>query len=95
MSLTHRGLLKPLHSCKIRLCPRHVRPVPAAVLEEVRALVGDVPRRDLLIEYLHRIQDAYGCIDVDRLAALAQLLKLSRAEVFWSLWSLSWPKRGC
>lgn len=61
---------------------RHVRPVPAAVLEEVRSLVGGAPRRDLLVECLHRIQDAHGCIDAERLAALAQLMKLSRAEVF-------------
>ena len=61
---------------------RHVRPVPAAVLEEVRSLVGEAPRRDLLIEYLHRIQDARGCIDAERLAALAQLMKLARAEVY-------------
>ncbi len=61
---------------------RHVRPVSAAVLEEVRSLVGGAPRRDLLIECLHRIQDARGCIDAERLAALAQLMKLSRAEVY-------------
>ncbi|MBK7136054.1 MAG: NAD(P)H-dependent oxidoreductase subunit E [Rhodocyclales bacterium] len=61
---------------------RHVRPVPAAVLEEVRSLVGEVPRRDLLIECLHRIQDAHGHLDAERLAALAQLMKLSRAEVY-------------
>jgi formate dehydrogenase len=61
---------------------RHVRPVSAAVLEEIRALVGETPRRDRLIEYLHRIQDAHGHIDTERLAALAQLMKLSRAEVF-------------
>ncbi|PWB41117.1 MAG: NADH-quinone oxidoreductase subunit F [Rhodocyclales bacterium] len=61
---------------------RHVRPVPAAALEEVRSLVGGAPRRDLLVEYLHRIQDAHGFIDAERLAALAQLMKLSRAEVY-------------
>jgi formate dehydrogenase len=61
---------------------RHVRPVPAAVLEEVRGLVGAAPRRDLLVEYLHRIQDAHGFIDTERLAALAQLMKLARAEVY-------------
>ena len=65
-----------------RMSRRHVRPVPAAVLEEVRSLVGAAPRRDLLIECLHRIQDAHGCIDADRLAALAQLMKLARAEVY-------------
>ncbi|MDT3736844.1 MAG: NAD(P)H-dependent oxidoreductase subunit E [Denitratisoma sp.] len=61
---------------------RHVRPVPAAALEEVRSLVGGAPRRDLLIEYLHRIQDAHGHIDAGHLAALAQLMKLARAEVY-------------
>jgi formate dehydrogenase len=65
-----------------RMSRRHVRPVPAAVLEEVRNLVGGAPRRDLLIECLHRIQDARGCIDAERMAALAQLMKLARAEVY-------------
>ena len=65
-----------------RMSRRHVRPVPAAVLEEVRSLVGEAPRRDLLIECLHRIQDAHGHLDAERLAALAQLMKLSRAEVY-------------
>ena len=33
----------------------------AAGDREIRALLGDAPRRrDLLIEYLHRIQDRYG-----------------------------------
>ncbi len=65
-----------------RMSRRHVRPVPAAVLEEVRSLVGEAPRRDLLVECLHRIQDAHGHLDAERLAALAQLMKLSRAEVY-------------
>jgi formate dehydrogenase len=78
-----RGIVEArsfLHN--LRMSRRHVRPVPAAVLEEVRSLVGGAPRRDLLVECLHRIQDAHGCIDAERLAALAQLMKLSRAEVF-------------
>ncbi len=61
---------------------RHLRPVPAAVQEEIVGLIGPAPRRDLLVEYLHRIQDARGCIDTQRLAALAKALKLSRAEVY-------------
>ena len=65
-----------------RMSRRHVRPIPAAVLEEVRSLLGGSPRRDLLIEYLHRLQDAHGCLDAERLAALAQLMKLARAEVY-------------
>ncbi|MFT5870916.1 MAG: hypothetical protein ACI8TF_003047, partial [Paracoccaceae bacterium] len=34
-----------------------------AALAEVIALLGEQPRRaDLLIEHLHKIQDAYGCL---------------------------------
>ncbi len=41
-------------------------------LEEVRALLGDRPRRrDLLIEHLHLIQDRYGHLSAAHLAALA------------------------
>ncbi|MGH1357752.1 MAG: NAD(P)H-dependent oxidoreductase subunit E [Burkholderiaceae bacterium] len=51
--------------------------------EHLRRLLGDMPRRrDLLIEYLHRIQDHdYGLLAA-MLAALADELKISQAEVF-------------
>ena len=39
-------------------------------------------RKDLLIEHLHAINDRFGQLRSDHLAALAQLLKLSPAEVF-------------
>ncbi len=39
-------------------------------------------RRDLLIEYLHALQDRYGQLRADHLAALAQKMKLSQVEVF-------------
>src|SRR5690349_11816745 len=59
------------------------RPVDAAALEQVRGLLGDAPRRpDLLIEYLHRIQDAYGCLSAAHLVALAQELRLAMTEVY-------------
>ncbi len=52
-------------------------------LNAVRALLGDAPRsRDLLIEHLHRIQDAYRQISTAHLAALADDMQLSLAEVF-------------
>jgi formate dehydrogenase beta subunit len=51
--------------------------------EQVQGLLGDAPRnRDLLIEYLHRIQDTYGQISAAHLAALAYEMKLAFAEVF-------------
>jgi len=39
-------------------------------------------RRDRLIEYLHTIQDAEGCLPQGLLAALAKEMKLSQVEVF-------------
>lgn len=49
---------------------------------ELAALLGDVaPCRDLLIEHLHRIQDATGCLAAHHLAALAEWLDLPIAEV--------------
>ncbi len=59
------------------------RGVDVQALAEVHALLGDAPpRRDLLIEYLHRIQDTYRQLGTPHLAALAQLMRLSQAEVF-------------
>jgi formate dehydrogenase len=50
---------------------------------EVRALLADAPRRrDLLIEFLHRIQDAYGFISVSHVVALAEEMKLAHTEVY-------------
>jgi formate dehydrogenase len=49
----------------------------------VRELLGDAPRRrDLLIEYLHLIQDRYRCLSAPHLVALADELKMALAEVY-------------
>ena len=45
-------------------------------------LGDDAPRRDRLIEYLHRLQDQHRCLFADHLAALAEALGMSRAEVY-------------
>jgi formate dehydrogenase beta subunit len=59
------------------------RAVDPRAQDEVRALLGDAPRRrDLLIEFLHRLQDAHGHISATHLAALAQEMRLSMAEVY-------------
>jgi NADH:ubiquinone oxidoreductase subunit F (NADH-binding)/NADH:ubiquinone oxidoreductase subunit E len=59
------------------------RQVDPKALAEVETLLGDRPlRRDLLIEHLHLIQDRYRQISAAHLAALADLMKLSFAEVF-------------
>src|SRR6185503_6064496 len=59
------------------------RQVDPQAAEEIERLLGDRPRRrDLLIEHLHLIQDTYKQISAAHLAALADEMKLSFAEVF-------------
>ena len=59
------------------------RQVDPAALDRVRALLGEAPRqRDLLIEYLHLIQDASGHLSAAHMAALAHEMKLSQTEVY-------------
>jgi formate dehydrogenase beta subunit len=59
------------------------RQVDPGALHEIEALLGNRPRqRDMLIEYLHLIQDKYRQISAAHLAALAEEMKLSFAEVF-------------
>ena len=62
--------------------PRAARSTRAAA-HEIELLLGDRSRqRDLLIEHLHLIQDKYHQISAAHLAALADEMKLSFAEVF-------------
>src|ERR1700755_701017 len=57
--------------------------IPPKAAEEIALLLGDRPRRrDLLIEYLHLIQDTWHQISAAHLAALADEMKLAFAEVF-------------
>jgi len=59
------------------------RPLDDAALDQVRALLGDRPRRrDLLIEFLHLIQDEYRCLSAAHLRALAEEMKLAQAEIY-------------
>ena len=59
------------------------RQIDDAALAEVQALLGERPRqRDLLIEFLHLIQDEYGALSAAHLRALAHELRLSMAEVW-------------
>jgi formate dehydrogenase beta subunit len=59
------------------------RQVDPTAAHEIELLLGERPRRrDLLIEYLHLIQDKYHQISAAHLAALADEMKLSFAEVF-------------
>jgi len=59
------------------------RQTQAEALQELQSLLGERSRaRDLLIEHLHLIQDAYGHISAPHLAALAEEMKISQSEVF-------------
>ena len=59
------------------------RQLDDAAWTEVQALLGDKPRRrDLLIEFLHLIQDAHGCLSAAHLRALAEEMRMSQAEVY-------------
>ena len=57
-----------------------------AALEEVRALLGEKPadghRRDLLIEHLHLLNDAYRGLHERHLVALSKEMNIPMAEVF-------------
>jgi len=59
------------------------RQTTAAEAEEIRQILGDSPRqRDLLIEYLHTLQDQFGDLSLGRLAALAADMNLPLVEVY-------------
>ena len=59
------------------------RQIDPDAIAEVQALLGDRPRqRDLLIEYLHLIQDAHGHLSARHLMALAGEFNIPQAEVF-------------
>ena len=59
------------------------RQVDDQALADVQALLGDRPRRrDLLIEFLHLIQDLSGHLSVAHLNALAQEMRLAQTEVY-------------
>ena len=50
---------------------------------EIHRLLGDRPRRrDLLIEFLHLIQDEHGHISADHIAALAVEMRIGQAEIY-------------
>lgn len=59
------------------------RSVDLKALAEIKGLLGDSPRRrDLLIEFLHRIQDRYHCISDTHIVALASEMKMASTEVY-------------
>jgi len=65
-----------------RQAPKGRRATPQG-LQQVRELLGSASRqRDLLIEHLHKIQDRFGHLSADHLAALAEEMKLPQTAVY-------------
>ncbi|TLP59263.1 NADH-quinone oxidoreductase subunit F [Parasedimentitalea maritima] len=59
------------------------RQVDDIALGEVQSLLGDNPRRrDLLIEFLHLIQDEYGHLSAAHIRALAEEMRTGQAEIY-------------
>ncbi len=85
--MTERGVIPIAGTGKrqgpnVRSTPKG-RVVDAEAAGDVRALLGDAPRRrDLLVEHLHRIQDARGYLPAAHLVALAAEMALPMAEVY-------------
>ena len=62
---------------------RRGRKVEPKALAEIRELLGDTPRRrDLLIEFLHKIQDRHHCISAAHIVALAKEMNLPTTEIY-------------
>ena len=59
------------------------RQLDTDALEDIRKLLGNRPRRaDLLIEYLHLIQDKYNYISAAHLKALCEEMRLPQAAAY-------------
>ncbi len=67
---------------KARNTPKGRQVDPRARAEIAALLSGLEVRRDLLIEFLHRIQDQYGSLSAAHLAALAEAMKIAQTEVY-------------
>ena len=65
---------------------RHVpkgRQLDEQALADVQQLLGEQPRRrDLLIEFLHLLQDKFGHLSSAHIRALGHEMKLSQAEIY-------------
>ena len=80
---THEPTIRPIkvrHALKGRSVDPKARQDVCALLDAAGTVAPR--RRDLLIEYLHRIQDRYGHLSAAHLAALAAELNMAQAEVY-------------
>ncbi|PSL19201.1 NAD(P)H-dependent oxidoreductase subunit E [Shimia abyssi] len=77
-----KGIWKKKGTGKSRRTPKG-RQFTDEALADIQALLGDRPRRrDLLIEFLHLVQDAHGHLSAAHISALAAEMKLAQAEIY-------------
>ncbi|MEM6637284.1 MAG: NAD(P)H-dependent oxidoreductase subunit E [Pseudomonadota bacterium] len=77
-----KGIWKQKGTGKSRKTPKG-RQLDDRAHEDILALLGDRPRRrDLLIEFLHLIQDRFGHLSVAHIRALAEEMRLAQAEIY-------------
>jgi formate dehydrogenase beta subunit len=83
-ALTAQPLVfKPRATLKGRQVLPQAREEVLALMQSVWPGTPEQPfRRDLLIEYLHALNDRFGAVFERHIAALADCMKLSQAEVF-------------
>lgn len=58
------------------------RQLDPVAFEEVKSLFANMPQRDMLIEYLHTIQDKFGCLHARHIRALSEWMRLSMSEIY-------------
>lgn len=59
------------------------RQVKTSAITDVRSLLGDGPfSREMLIEYLHTLNDSFGHLSADHIAALAKVMGLAQIDVY-------------
>ena len=72
---------------KHKMSPKRIRkkgrePESEAIMDITR-LLGNAPlRRELLLEYLHAVQDTYGCLNISHLVALSAIMQIPQVEVY-------------
>ena len=66
---------------KARAFPKG-RQTNETALQDIKTLIDRPLKRDELIEYLHQIQDTYGCLTAAHLKALADIMHLPQIEVY-------------
>ena len=67
---------------KARAFPKGRQVIPTARKDVLKLLKDKSLASELLIEHLHLIQDKFGHLSAEHLAALAEEMKLSQAEVY-------------